>query len=121
MWALPLKTLVFSWKRCCTGFVLVFHGVIYRRALVTGIVCSVYVRFDRWSKKGVWQRVFEQLSKEPNNEYAMIDSTIVRAHRSAAGARKKGAIPPRTQTTRATSTQRTSRKSDSAWVEAKEA
>ena len=81
----------------------------------------VYVRFDRWSKKGVWQRVFEQLSKEPNNEYAMIDATIVRAHRSAAGARKKGQIAPRTQTMTATSTQRTSRKSDSASVEAKEA
>ena len=74
----------------------------------------VYVRFDRWSKKGVWQRVFEQVAKEPNNEYAMIDSSIVRAHRSAAGARKKGAIPPRTRTTRATSTQRPRRKSDSA-------
>jgi transposase len=51
----------------------------------------VYVRFNRWSKQGVWQRVFEQLAKEPSNEYALIDSTIVRAHRSAAGARKKGA------------------------------
>ncbi len=81
----------------------------------------VYVRFDRWSKKGVWQRVFEQLAKEPNNEYAMIDSTIVRAHRSAAGARKKGEIPPRTQTRTATSIQRTSRKSDSASVAAKAA
>jgi transposase len=50
----------------------------------------VYVRFNRWSKQGVWQRVFEQLAKEPNNEYALIDSTSVRAHRSAAGARKKG-------------------------------
>jgi hypothetical protein len=39
MWALPLKTVVFSWKRCCTVFVLVLHGVIYRRALATGIVC----------------------------------------------------------------------------------
>ena len=50
----------------------------------------VYVRFNRWSKQGIWQKVFMQLAKEPNNEYAMIDSTIVRAHRSAAGARKKG-------------------------------
>ena len=50
----------------------------------------VYVRFNRWSKQGIWQKVFTQLAKEPNNEYAMIDSTIVRAHRSAAGARKKG-------------------------------
>ena len=51
----------------------------------------VYVRFNRWSKRGVWQKVFAQLAKEADNEYAMIDSTIVRAHRSAAGARKKGA------------------------------
>lgn len=51
----------------------------------------VYVRFNRWSKSGIWQRIFSQLAKEPNNEYAMIDSTIVRAQRSAAGARKKGA------------------------------
>ena len=50
----------------------------------------VYVRFNRWSKQGVWQKVFTHLAKEPNNEYALIDSTIVRAHRSAAGARKKG-------------------------------
>ena len=65
----------------------------------------VYVRFDhvhkhRRSKKGVWQNIFEQLSKDPNNEYNMItsehfriDSTIARAHRSSAGARKKGALP----------------------------
>ena len=50
----------------------------------------MYVRFNRVSKQGVWQKVFEQLAKEPNKEYALIDSTIVRAHRSAAGARKKG-------------------------------
>ena len=53
----------------------------------------VYVRFNRWSKQGIWQRIFEQLSKDANNEYAMIDATVVRAHRSAAGARKKGAVP----------------------------
>jgi transposase len=53
----------------------------------------VYVRFHRWSKQGLWQKVFAQLAQEPNNEYALIDSTIVRAHRSAAGARKKGAQP----------------------------
>jgi transposase len=53
----------------------------------------VYVRFNRWSKQGVWHKVFTQLVKEPNNEYALIDVTIVRAHRSAAGARKKGARP----------------------------
>jgi len=53
----------------------------------------VYQRFNRWSKKGIWQGLFEQLSRAPDNEYAMIDSTIVRAHRSASGARKKGRAP----------------------------
>ena len=67
----------------------------------------VYVRFNRWSKQGVWHKVFAQLAKEADNEYAMIDSTIVRAHRSAAGARKKGARPA-------------TRKSASAWVAAGE-
>ena len=52
----------------------------------------VYIRFNRWSKQGVWLKIFTQLAKDRNNEYAMIDSTIVRAHRSAAGARKKGAL-----------------------------
>ena len=52
----------------------------------------VYVRFSRWSAGGVWQRIFAELSKDKNNEYAMIDSTVVRAHRNAAGVvrRKKG-------------------------------
>ncbi len=50
----------------------------------------MYVRFNRWSQQGIWQKVFAQLAREADNEYAMIDSTIVRAHRSAAGARKKG-------------------------------
>jgi transposase len=39
----------------------------------------------------VWQRVFEHLARDADNEYARIDSTIVRAHRHSAGARKKGA------------------------------
>ena len=50
----------------------------------------VYVRFNRWSKQGIWLQMFEQLATDTGNEYAMIDSTIVRAHRSAAGARKRG-------------------------------
>jgi len=41
----------------------------------------------RWSRGGVWERVFNHLSQDADNEYAMIDSTIVRAHQHAAGAR----------------------------------
>ena len=42
----------------------------------------------RWSKRGVWQRVFEVLAAEADNEYAQLDSTIVRAHQHSAGAKK---------------------------------
>ena len=51
---------------------------------------NIHRRHSRWAQSGVWQRVFEALSKDTDNEYAMIDSTIVRAHQHAAGA-KKGA------------------------------
>lgn len=47
----------------------------------------VHLRHSRWSKSGVWQRVFEALAQDADNEYAMIDSTIVRAHQHSAGAK----------------------------------
>ena len=47
----------------------------------------IHTRHMRWSKSGVWQRLFEQLAAEADNEYAMIDSTIVCAHQHAAGAK----------------------------------
>jgi transposase len=51
----------------------------------------VHTRFSRWAKSGVWQRVFKQLALDADNEYAMIDATIVRAHQHSAGAKKKSA------------------------------
>jgi len=51
----------------------------------------VHTRFSRWSRKGVWQQLFESLTLDANNEYAMIDSTIVRAHQHSGGA--KGGMP----------------------------
>ena len=52
---------------------------------------NVHQRFSRWAKSGVWEKVFLQLSADADNEYAMIDSTIVRAHQHSAGAQKKPA------------------------------
>ena len=49
---------------------------------------SVFQRFRRWAKKGVWQRVFNALVENPDFEYLIIDSTIVRAHQHAAGAKR---------------------------------
>lgn len=48
----------------------------------------VYLHHSRWSKTGVWQRIFENLAQEADNENCMIDSTIVRAHQHNAGAKK---------------------------------
>jgi transposase len=48
----------------------------------------VHTRFSRWSKTGVWERVFEHLAADADNEYAAIDSTIVRAHQHSAGAKR---------------------------------
>jgi transposase len=44
-------------------------------------------RHRRWAESGVWQRIFAHLAEDADNEYAMIDSTIVRAHQHAAGAK----------------------------------
>ncbi len=46
----------------------------------------IHTRHRRWSKSGVWQRVCEHLAKDADNEYALIDSTMVLVHQQAAGA-----------------------------------
>ena len=51
----------------------------------------VYQRYSRWAKSGVFERVFKLLASDHDNEYMMIDATIVRAHQHSAGARKKTA------------------------------
>jgi transposase len=55
---------------------------------------TTYTRFNRWSKKGVWQRVMVALRDEPDLQELMIDSTVIRAHQHAAGAQKKVELKP---------------------------
>ena len=57
---------------------------------VFGKANSVFVRFSRWSKSGVWDRLFAAMRDAPDFEYIMIDSTIVRVHQHASG--KKGGL-----------------------------
>ena len=45
---------------------------------------TVFHRFNGWCKKGVWSRVFETV-RDPDLEWLMIDSTVIRAHHHAAG------------------------------------
>jgi transposase len=49
---------------------------------------SNWRRLDRWARKGIWQKVFEVL-QDPDLEWLILDSTIIRAHPHAAGAKKK--------------------------------
>jgi transposase len=48
---------------------------------------SVFQRFRRWAKKGVFERLFAVLSEQPDFEYALIDGTIVSVHQKASGAK----------------------------------
>ena len=48
---------------------------------------TVFKRFDYWSKAGVFERIFNALSDDPDMEYAMIDATIVPVHRHGHGAK----------------------------------
>jgi transposase len=50
---------------------------------------SVHQRFGRWAKSGVFERIFRLLASDADNEYMMIDATIVRAHQHSAGAQKR--------------------------------
>ena len=48
---------------------------------------SAFRRFRRWSKKGVFEKIFKALSGDPDFEYAIVDGTIVRVHQHGAGAK----------------------------------
>ncbi len=49
---------------------------------------TLFNRFNRWSEKGIWQALLAALAAcDDPPEIAMVDSTAVRAHRSAAGAK----------------------------------
>jgi len=52
---------------------------------------TTFTRFSRWSKKGVWDRVFAAVSGDRDLEEVFFDSTAVRAHLHAAGDQKNAA------------------------------
>ena len=50
---------------------------------------TVHTHHMRCSHRGVWQQIFETLAADADNEYAQIDSMIVRFHQHSAGAKKR--------------------------------
>ena len=55
---------------------------------------SVFRRFRRWAQGGVFQRIFEAVSDDPDFEYALIDGTIISTHQKASGAKGGLSIRP---------------------------
>jgi len=49
---------------------------------------AVHARFGRWAIAGVWERLFNTLSDDPDFEYVLIDSTICKVHADATGAKR---------------------------------
>jgi len=54
-----------------------------------GPATTIYNRFVRWAERGVWERLFRELAaRGRSGDTQMIDSTHVKAHRSASGAKR---------------------------------
>lgn len=61
---------------------------------VYGLHKTLYNRFMRWSRLGVFDRVFAALASEaPEPERIMIDATHLKAHRTAASLQRGGCSP----------------------------
>jgi transposase len=52
-----------------------------------GPYTTAYNRFNRWSRHGIWKKIFDKLAAKSRDSLYLIDSTIVKAHRAASGAK----------------------------------
>src|SRR5215207_2466312 len=53
-----------------------------------GPYTTAYNRFNRWRKAAVWDRIMDAITQAHDAEVQMIDTSIVRVHQHAAGAKK---------------------------------
>ena len=54
-----------------------------------GPYTSAYNRFNRWRKAGIWDHLMDAVVKAYDGNVQMIDSSIVRVHQHASGAKKR--------------------------------
>ena len=83
-------------RRVVSGIIFVIrNGLRWRDAPKDyGPHKTIYNRFVRWSRLGVFNRIFAELSaKGGRSERLMIDATHLKAHRTAASLLKKGLFP----------------------------
>ena len=84
-------------RRVVSGIVYVIRNGLQRKDAPSryGPHKTLYNRFIRWSRLGVFDRIFAALAGEgPAPERIMIDTTYLKAHRTAASLLKKGCSPP---------------------------
>ena len=55
---------------------------------------SVYTRFRRWSRAGVWARLFKELSRDPDFEYVLVDAAISKVHADATSQKRGLKLTP---------------------------
>ena len=83
-------------RRIVSGIVFVIrNGLRWRDApREYGPAKTIYNRFIRWSRSGVFNLIFSELAGQgPEPERLMIDATHLKAHRTAASLLKKGMFP----------------------------
>ena len=83
-------------RRVISGIIFVIrNGLRWRDAPRDyGPHKTIYNRFVRWSRLGVFNRIFVELaSKAGDPDQVMIDATHLKAHRTAASLLKKGLFP----------------------------
>ena len=83
-------------RRVLSGIIFVIrNGLRWRDAPgAYGPPKTLYNRFVRWSRLGVFNRIFEALAaKGGKPDRLMIDATHLKAHRTAASLLKKGLFP----------------------------
>ena len=54
-----------------------------------GPYTTVYNRFNRWRKAGIWDQLMDAIVKAHDGKVQMIDSSIVRVHQHASGVKKR--------------------------------
>lgn len=83
-------------RRIVSGIIFVIrNGLRWRDAPPAyGPHKTIYNRFIRWSRLGVFNRIFAELAaKGGKPDQLMIDATHLKAHRTAASLLKKGLYP----------------------------
>ena len=83
-------------RRVISGIIFVIRNGLRWRDLPAsyGPHKTIYNRFIRWSKMGVFARIFVELAKGGGDTgEIMIDATHLKAHRTAASLLKKGLFP----------------------------